>query len=67
MNYAGPVVLGVLFLSLAWYVLGGRRHYHGPINQFEEEKAKAAKAAHGSQPSSISGGEDEAVEDKKDL
>ncbi|EKM52668.1 uncharacterized protein PHACADRAFT_198715 [Phanerochaete carnosa HHB-10118-sp] len=30
MNYASPITGGVVLLSLVWYFLGGKRHYHGP-------------------------------------
>lgn len=29
-NYASVITVGVMVLSGIWYVLGGRRHYHGP-------------------------------------
>ncbi|KAF8508070.1 amino acid/polyamine transporter I [Gautieria morchelliformis] len=32
MNYASVITLGVVFLSLVWYFLGGRKHYKGPVS-----------------------------------
>lgn len=29
-NYSSIITIGVMVLSGIWYVLGGRRHYHGP-------------------------------------
>ncbi|KAJ9105922.1 hypothetical protein QFC20_004160 [Naganishia adeliensis] len=29
-NYSSVITIGVMVLSGVWYVLGGRRHYHGP-------------------------------------
>ncbi|KIY48512.1 APC amino acid permease [Fistulina hepatica ATCC 64428] len=43
MNYASVITVGVMFLSGIWYVLGGRRHYHGP-----------QAVIHGSEPGSTS-------------
>jgi len=31
MNYASVITAGVVFLSFVWYILGGRRHYKGPM------------------------------------
>ena len=32
MNYAAVIIVGVFTLSIAWYVLGAHRHYHGPVS-----------------------------------
>lgn len=36
MNYAAPITGGVVILSLIWYFLGGRRHYHGPMSNLPD-------------------------------
>ena len=30
MNYSSIITIGVMVFSGIWYVLGGKRHYHGP-------------------------------------
>ncbi|KAI0684049.1 amino acid permease-domain-containing protein [Cytidiella melzeri] len=35
MNYASVCTFGVVILSLIWYFLGGKRHYHGPLSDLE--------------------------------
>lgn len=37
MNYASVIVIGVIFLSGVWYVLGAHRHYHGPMSNLDAE------------------------------
>ena len=32
MNYASVIIVGVIALSVVWYVLGAHRHYHGPVS-----------------------------------
>ena len=32
MNYASVITSSVVILSLIWYFLGGRKHYHGPAS-----------------------------------
>ncbi|CAE6418024.1 unnamed protein product [Rhizoctonia solani] len=32
MNYASVITVGVMVCSLAWYFVGARKHYHGPMS-----------------------------------
>ncbi|KAH9920860.1 APC amino acid permease [Epithele typhae] len=36
MNYAAPITVGVVFLSLVWYFAGANRHYKGPQSNRKE-------------------------------
>ena len=35
MNYSSVITVGVIVLSLVWYIAGGRLHYHGPQSNVE--------------------------------
>ncbi|KAI0321326.1 APC amino acid permease [Amylostereum chailletii] len=37
MNYASVITGGVVILSLIWYFISGRRHYHGPASTVGHE------------------------------
>ena len=37
-NYSWVIMLGVLFLSLIWYVAHAHRHYHGPRSSMSPEQ-----------------------------
>jgi len=36
MNYASVITIGVMFLSLLWYVLDAHKHYKGPTSNIRE-------------------------------
>ncbi len=40
MNYAAPITIGVMVLSLIWYFAGARRHYSGPRSNLGETHAR---------------------------
>lgn len=46
MNYASVITVGVIFLSLVWYIIQARHHYTGPISDISQ-------SAHGSKAHSI--------------
>lgn len=43
-NYSWVITLGVIIVSLVWYVLGGNRYYHGPKANVGSEGENEVKA-----------------------
>lgn len=39
-NYAAPITLAVMGLSLVWYIIAGRRYYDGPRSNVQEDTQK---------------------------
>lgn len=37
MNYASVITVGVIALSLVWYILGGHVHYKGPVSNIDHD------------------------------
>ena len=47
MNYAAIIIVGVIALSVVWYLLGAHRHYHGPVSNLPSGEKGGIHAEYG--------------------